>query len=208
MNKNIDLLIEGVLNEIKNPPMKLVKKVPVSEEMRYHLDKKINLSENIFRIYSEKYFDLINEARELYNKNLLVLNDEDTWIVESNLGKKVLLENGQEVWLDAPIYEEDLWEIISEAKHHGKNVKLNSPFRTPGGPKKFAVYVKTPKGTIKKVTFGDPNLRVRNANKARAKSFRARHKCDQKKDRTKAGYWSCNVSRYRKKLGLKSSRSW
>ena len=188
--------------------MELVKNVRISENLRYHLENDITLHENIFRIYSEKYFDLINEVRELYNEDLIRLNDEDAWIIESDLGKKVLLENGEEVWLDAPIYEEDLWEIISEAKHHGKNVKLNSPFRTSGGPKKFAVYVKTPKGTIKKVTFGDPNLRVRNDNKGAAKSFRARHKCDQKKDRTKAGYWSCNVSRYRKKLGLKSSRSW
>ena len=193
---------------INKNKMELVKNVRISENLRYHLENDITLHENIFRIYSEKYFDLINEVRELYNEDLIRLNDEDAWIIESDLGKKVLLENGEEVWLDAPIYEEDLWEIISEAKHHGKNVKLNSPFRTPGGPKKFAVYVKTPKGTIKKVTFGDPNLRVRNANKGAAKSFRARHKCDQKKDRTKAGYWSCNVSRYRKKLGLKSSRSW
>jgi len=193
---------------INKNKMELVKNVRISENLRYHLENDITLNENIFRIYSEKYFDLINEVRELYDEDLIRLNDEDSWIVESDLGKKVLLENGEEVWLDSPIYEEDLWEIISEAKHHGKNVKLNSPFRTPGGPKKFAVYVKTPKGTIKKVTFGDPNLRVRNANKGAAKSFRARHKCDQKKDRTKAGYWSCNVSRYRKKLGLKSSRSW
>jgi len=193
---------------INKNKMELVKNVRISENLRYHLENDITLNENIFRIYSEKYFDLINEVRELYDEDLIRLNDEDSWIVESDLGKKVLLENGAEVWLDSPIYEEDLWEIISEAKHHGKNVKLNSPFRTPGGPKKFAVYVKTPKGTIKKVTFGDPNLRVRNANKGAAKSFRARHKCDQKKDRTKAGYWSCNVSRYRKKLGLKSSRSW
>ena len=193
---------------INKNKMELVKNVRISENLRYHLENDITLHENIFRIYSEKYFDLINEVRELYNEDLIRLNDEDAWIIESDLGKKVLLENGEEVWLDAPIYEEDLWEIISEAKHHGKNVKLNSPFRTPGGPKKFAVYVKTPKGTIKKVTFGDPNLRVRNDNKGAAKSFRARHKCDQKKDRTKAGYWSCNVSRYRKKLGLKSSRSW
>jgi len=33
---------------------------------------------------------------------------------------------------------------------------LNKPFRTPGGPKKFAVYVKNKKGNIVKVTFGDP----------------------------------------------------
>lgn len=87
-------------------------------------------------------------------------------------------------------------------------MKLNSPFRTSGGPKKFAVYVKTPKGTIKKVTFGDPNLKVRNRNAKAAKSFTARHKCSQKKDRTTAGYWSCHVGRYAKKLGLKSSRTW
>ena len=206
--KELNQIIKKVLVEHINSPMSLVEKVQVSNEMKYHLDNKISLSENIFRIYSEKYFDLINEARELYNKNLLRLNEEDSWLVESDLGKKVVLENGNEVYLDAPMHEEDIWEIITEAKHRGKNVKLNSPFRTPGGPKMFAVYVKTPGGNIKKVTFGDPNLRIKNASKARAKSFRARHKCDQKKDRTTAGYWSCNVSRYRKKLGLKSSRSW
>ena len=206
--KELNQIIKKVLMEHVDLPMSLVEKVLISKEMKYHLDNKISLSENIFRIYSEKYFDLINEARELYNKNLLRLNEEDSWLVESDLGKKVVLENGNEVYLDAPMYEEDIWEIITEAKHRGKNVKLNSPFRTPGGPKKFAVYVKTPGGNIKKVTFGDPNLRIKNASKARAKSFRARHKCDQKKDRTTAGYWSCSVGRYAKKLGLKSSRSW
>lgn len=97
---------------------------------------------------------------------------------------------------------------LDEAEHRGRKVKLNKPFRTPGGPKKFAVYVKSKGGNIKKVTFGDPNMRVRNRSKARAKSFTARHKCAQKKDRTTAGYWSCNVSRYRKALGLSSSRTW
>ena len=193
---------------MESTPMKLVKKTKVSDELMYHIVNEIPLSENIFRVYSDKFFDLINEVRNLYNKNLISLGEDDIWIMESDLGKKVLLENGEEVWLDAPMYEEDLEEVLNEAKHRGKNVKLGSPFRTPGGPKKFAVYVKTPKGTVKKVTFGDPNLRIKNANKGRAKSFRARHKCDQKKDRTTAGYWSCNVSRYRKKLGLKSSRSW
>jgi hypothetical protein len=204
----IDNLIGKVLSEVKNPPMKLIKDVQISEELSYHIENKIPLNENVFRVYSDKFFNLINEVRSLYNKNLISLNENDIWIIESDLGKKVLLEDGDEVWLDAPIYETDLEDILTEAKKGGKNVKLNSPFRTPGGPKKFAVYVKTPKGTVKKVTFGDPNLRIKNANKGRAKSFRARHKCDQKKDRTTAGYWSCNVSRYRKKLGLKSSRSW
>ena len=193
---------------INKTTMEIIGKQNVSKNLQFHLDNNLTLTENVFRIYSKSYFDLINEVRELYDKEKIKLSDEDAWIVESDLGKKVILENGEEVWLDAPIYEEELDYIITEAKHHGKNVKLNSPFRTPGGPKKFAVYVKTPKGTIKKVTFGDPNLRIRNASPGRAKSFRARHKCDQKKDRTTAGYWSCNVARYRKKLGLKSSRTW
>ena len=205
---NINEIISNALSEVKNPPMKLVGKVNVSSEMKYHLENNISLNENIFRIYSTKYFDMINEARDLYNNNLLRLNDNDIWLVESDLGKKVILENGDEVWLDAPIYTDNLEDVLTEAIHRGKNVKLGSPFRPPGGPKKFAVYVKTPKGTVKKVTFGDPNLRIKNANKGRAKSFRARHKCDQKKDRTMAGYWSCNVGRYAKKLGLKSSRNW
>jgi hypothetical protein len=112
--------------------------------------------------------------------------------------------------LDAPFITEE-WteeEIIEEAKHRGKNVKLNKPFRTPGGPKKFAVYVKSKGGGVKKVTFGDPKLKVRNRNKGAAKSFRARHRCDQKKDRTTAGYWSCNVGRYAKQLGLASKNAW
>jgi len=202
-------IIKNILKEIAENDIILLENVEISDYLKYHITNKIPLSENIFRIYSESYFDLINEVRELYNNGSIeLINEDDLWLIESDLGKKVLLENGDEVYLDAPIYEEELDEILTEAKHRGRNVKLNSPFRTPGGPKKFAVYVKTPKGTIKKVTFGDPNLKIKNASKSRAKSFRARHKCDQKKDRTTAGYWSCNVGRYSKKLGLKSSKKW
>lgn len=207
MKKNIDQIIREAIHDELVRPMKLTENVEVSQNLKYHLEKKIPLSENVFRIYSEGYFDLINEVRDLYKQGKIILNSEDQWIIESDLGIKVKLSNGDVVYLDAPL-ELNEEEIIKEAKHRGKNVKLNSPFRTPGGPKKFAVYVKTPGGTIKKVTFGDPNMRVRNRSKARAKSFKARHKCSQKKDRTTAGYWSCNVGRYAKKLGLSSKRTW
>lgn len=98
--------------------------------------------------------------------------------------------------------------MLHEAEYRGRKVKLGKPFRTPGGPKKFSVYVKNKSGNVVKVNFGDPNLKVKNADPKRAKSFRARHKCDQKKDRTTPGYWSCNVARYKKALGLTSSRTW
>jgi hypothetical protein len=97
---------------------------------------------------------------------------------------------------------------LNEVEYKGKKVKIGKPFRTPGENKKFAVYVKTPSGRVKKVRFGDPNLKIKNNNPARAKSFRARHKCSEKKDRTKAGYWACRIGRYAKSVGLSSSRSW
>jgi hypothetical protein len=199
-------IIKKALQEQTTIKMKLKDEVLVSKNLQYHLDNNLNLAEQVFRIYSPSYFALINEVRNLWKNNFIELSNEDLWIVESDLGKVGILEDGRQVFLDVPF--EDEFDILKEAEYRGRKVNLNSPFRTPGGPKKFAVYVKSDSGNVKKVTFGDPNLKIKNANKARAKSFRARHKCDQKKDKTKAGYWSCNVARYRKKLGLKSSRTW
>ena len=204
--KNIRQIIKEALEKEVNKTLVLKEKTEISEALQYHIENNLSLTDNVFRVYSKGYFDLVNEVRNLWSQGKIHLNEEDTMMVESNLGERIKI--GEEiVYLDAP-FEIDEDEVLEEAKHRGKNVKLGKPFRTPGGPKKFAVYVKTPKGTIKKVTFGDPNMRIRNTSKARAKSFTARHNCKQKKDRTTAGYWSCNVSRYRKKLGLKSSRSW
>jgi hypothetical protein len=206
---NLKQLIREALDEHLNQSLILKERAIVSEALQYHIDNGLTLTNNIFRAYSEGYFDLVNEVRELWEDGVIKLNEEDQLMVESDLGKKVMV-NGKLIYLDAPfLYEdEDDEEVLEEAKHRGKNVKLNKPFRTSGGPKKFAVYVKSKSGGIKKVSFGDPNLRVRNKNKGAAKSFRARHKCDQKKDRTTAGYWSCNVGRYAKQLGLSSSNSW
>jgi len=181
-------------------PMKLTQKVVVSSELKFHLDKGLSLAENVFRTYSEKYFELINEVRDLYEKDLIELNDDDLEMIESDLGQIGVYE-GREVYLDAPI-EEDEDELL-EVKHRGRTVHLNRPFRTPGGAKKFAVYVRGKSGNIKKVSFGDPKMRIRASSKARRKSFRARHKCSQKKDRTTAGYWSCRSHRI-KSLGTKS----
>lgn len=207
--RDLKNIILEALESFKEPTLILNENVEISEELKYHIDNNLSLTNNIFRVYSESYFKLVNEVRELWKAGKIDLNEEDTLMVESNLGEKVRINN-EIVYLDAPFIEEE-WteeEIIQEAKHKGKNVNLGKPFRTPGGPKKFAVYVRKPGGGIKKVTFGDPGLRVRNKNKKAAKSFRARHRCDKKKDRTTAGYWSCNVGRYSKQLGLSSSNSW
>ena len=79
---------------------------------------------------------------------------------------------------------------LEEAEYRGRKVKLNKPMR--GDVKKFKVYVKDPKtGNIKKVNFGDPNMRIKKSNPKRRKSFRARHNCDNPGPKTKARYWSC-----------------
>jgi hypothetical protein len=202
-------LIKETLEEHIDKSLILKESVEVSEELQYHIDNGMTLTNNVFRMYSEKYFNLVNEVRELWNEGKIDLNEEDALMAESDLGKKVKIGKNY-VYLDAPyVYETETEEdILAEAEHRGKKVNIGKPFRTPGGPKKFAVYVKSKSGGVKKVTFGDPKLKVKNANKKAAKSFRARHKCSEKKDRSTAGYWSCSIGRYAKQLGLSSSNSW
>ena len=98
---------------------------------------------------------------------------------------------------------------ILEAKAKKKdNRPIGKPMRDTSGGKAYKVYVKDPKTKkVKTVRFGSGGLRAKiNDSKARA-AFAARHKCSTKKDRTKAGYWSCRLPRYAKLLGLKSSFS-
>ena len=78
-------------------------------------------------------------------------------------------------------------EITETDKNSGK--ELNNP--TKGDVKKYKVYVKNDKGNVVKVEFGDPNMEIKRDDPERRKAFRARHNCDQKKDKTTAGYWSC-----------------
>lgn len=82
--------------------------------------------------------------------------------------------------------ETELWE----AEYRGRKVSLGKPMK--GDVKKFKVYVKDPKtGNVKKVNFGDPNMRIKKHIPGRRKSFRARHNCANPGPRTKARYWSC-----------------
>ena len=93
------------------------------------------------------------------------------------------------------IYEDQYGSVeilpIQESEYKGRKVTLNKPFYTPDGPKKRSVYVKNSKGNIVKVNFGDPNMEIKRDSPSHRKSFRARHKCSEKKDKTTSGYWSC-----------------
>ena len=186
-----------VLNESLAP------KAILSEGLKYHMDNARPLTEHVFRAGSENYFNLWAEARALYARNILEVQGDDLEVLlETDLGHFGMVD-GKKVPLDFPI------ELtIDEAKKAKKKntKKLNKPMRDSSGGKAYKVYVKDPKtGNIKTIRFGSGGLRAKINDKKARNAFAARHKCSQKKDKTKAGYWSCRLPRYAKLLGLKSN---
>jgi hypothetical protein len=186
-----------VLNESIAP------KEILSENLRYHVVNKLPLTENTFRYGSESFLNLWAEARALYLREIIHVNDDDKEILEeTDLGNYGLYE-GVKVPLDLLLLEN---EELEEAEGKKKNPPIGKPKR--GGSKKFYVYVRKPGGRIKKVSFGDTTgLSAKINNPEARRAFAARHDCKNKKDRTKASYWSCRLPRYAKLLGLKSSFS-
>ena len=291
-----------VLNESIAP------KEILSENLRYHVVNKLPLTENTFRYGSESFLNLWAEARALYLREIIHVNDDDKEILEeTDLGNYGMYEN-QRVPLDLPMLEEERyysderaptedeepdayiyretgpnketekWTVYKNNKT-GKYNALHRTTREPerptqyasdetkpgdderlsgyvfnttpegenetwavywnpksntytkrhryygslneadkkktppigkpkrGGSKKFYVYVRD-KGKIKKVSFGDTTgLSAKINNPEARRAFAARHDCKNKKDRTKASYWSCRLPRYASLLGLKSSFS-
>ena len=249
----------------------------LSEGLKYHIDKKQPLTENVYRAGSEKYFDLWAEARALYSRGILEINNKDDIeiLTETHLGHFGILEDGTRVPLDFIMEEitDEEWpeEMLSrhrdmkfilqksspdkatyqivdlennnkeigteifgsiedlkyyannfikpqggtrstylgEAKDKKKTPALNKPHRGGASGKKYYVYVRNPKTKkIKKVSFGDSTgLSAKINNPEARRAFAKRHDCANKKDRTKASYWSCRLPRYASLLGLKSSFS-
>lgn len=168
----------------------------LSENLQYHIDKQIPLFESDFRIGSNSHLRLIKEARKMYSRNVIDLCEEDEHLIKTHLGEFALYEN-ESVPLDLPMLNE---EEIDEAEFKGKEVPLGKPKR--GGSKKYYVYVKDG-DKVKKISFGDTTgLSAKIHNKEARAAFAARQNCKDKKDRTKAGYWACNLPRYAKALGL------
>ena len=177
----------------------------LSENLRYHVENKLPLTENTFRYGSKSFLNLWAEARSLYLREVIHINDDDKEILEENdLGNYGLYE-GVKVPLDLPMLEE---EELKEAQDKKKNPPLGKPKRDSSGGKAYKVYVRDPKTKkIKTVRFGSGGLKAKINNPKARQAFAKRHNCAQKKDKTKASYWSCRLPRYAKLLGLKSSFS-
>ena len=177
----------------------LESKTPISEGLRYHIENGVSLQENVFRIGSKKYLQLFAEARMLLEWGNISLDENSKFLIENtDIGKFGVYE-GEKVPLDLPRLNE--WDLEESKKKKKKDPPIGKPKR--GGSKAYYVYVRDPKTkNVKKVSFGSGGLRAKIKNPKARKAFAARHDCKNKKDRTKASYWSCNLPRYAPALGL------
>jgi hypothetical protein len=134
----------------------------------------------------EESDDFVEDLELVYNKQGLkdyVVEVSNNDPMEETYNGDDFFEAYGDMW-----FSED--ETLDEAEYQGRKVKLGKPMQ--GDVKKFKVYVRDPKTkNIKKVNFGDPNMRIKKSNPARRRSFRARHNCASPGPRTKARYWSC-----------------
>ena len=92
-------LIESVLKSYTK------EKTVISEELQYHIDNRISLTENVFRYGSPKYFDMINEARKLYNDGNSEWSEEEIELLESDRGK-FFNYKGERLPFDFPMVNE------------------------------------------------------------------------------------------------------
>ena len=132
------------------------------------------LSEDEANEYAEKLANYMFEQG--YEDFDIEISAGDAEIEEETYEGDEFFENYGVMW-----FNED--EEMDEAEYQGRKVKLGKPMR--GDVKKFKVYVRDPKTkNVKKVNFGDPDMKIKKSNPARRRSFRARHNCDNPGPRT------------------------
>ena len=204
--------------------------LPLSENIyRYSSNAFIQLFTEARTLHRDGYLDLCEEDRILlettdigeygmYEGQKVPL---DLPMIDEEVGQEIICKKCKHDWETTPednnpalchkcgydnqknVYDIEAfeaWKSLQEGEYHGKNVPLNKPKR--GGSKKFYVYTKNKKGNVVKVSFGGTTgLTVKIDEPGARSSFAARHQCDTKKDKTKPGYWACNIGRYWKSLG-------
>jgi hypothetical protein len=134
---------------------------------------------------------LLEQVCEVLSYTDCADDEDDSDCEELTVANLVVPNDSDYCETDEDTEEFDLHSISSE--YQGRKVTLNKPFRTPGGPKKSAVYVKNDKGKVVIVRFGDPDMKIKKNIPGRRKNFRARHNCDNPGPKWKARYWSCKA---------------
>ena len=90
-----------VLNE------SVTKSIILTENLQYHVQNQLPLTENTFRYGSQSFLDLWSEARYLYVREIIHVNEDDKSILEeTSLGEYGMYE-GKKVPLDLPMLDEE-----------------------------------------------------------------------------------------------------
>ena len=115
-------LIESVLKSYTK------EKTVISEELQYHIDNSLSLTENVFRYGSPKYFDVINEARKLYSEGYNQWSEEEVELLESDRGR-FFNYKGERLPFDFPMVNEQAfsWDgtYANEIDEQGEDDNLN-----------------------------------------------------------------------------------
>jgi hypothetical protein len=166
-------------------------------DVRGYYDEANSVTEEMIKLASHDDFEYDMARNELrtairaIEALLDLMGDKEgnlpAW-VQSKISNSVNMLKGVS---DYMVSESESKKAYASDKNKGK--KLNKPFRTPGGPKKFSVYVKNENNNVVKVNFGDPNMEIKRDDPNRRKNFRARHNCENPGPKTKARYWSCKM---------------
>ena len=221
------LLTEGKVKSLLSEGLQyhIDKKIPLFETVyRIGSNKHLSLIKEARKMYSRNIIDLCEEDEHLIKTHLgefalyegesvpldlSMLNESYDYdeVAQSEFGMDYdQLGQGEKERVRDEIDNMLNEEEIEEAEFKGKDVSLNKPKR--GGSKAYYVYVRDPKTKkVKKVSFGSGGLRAKIKNKEARNAFAARHNCKDKKDRTKAGYWSCNLPKFAKLLGLGANQN-
>ena len=77
-----------------------------SESLQYHLENGLSLLESVYRTGSESWISLVNEKRDLHEKGIISLSEEDLHVISTDAGRTGTFE-GKEVYLDVPFFEDD-----------------------------------------------------------------------------------------------------
>ena len=128
---------------------------------------------------------------------ITITEDQFERLFEYNEQTPVLIYEDEDGSVQNTNFEYNLG-LLNEAEYQGRKVQLGKIMQ--GDIKKFKVYVKNDKGKVVKVNFGfggksakGKRMVIKKNNPERRRSFRARHKCSTRKDRTSASYWSCRM---------------
>ena len=191
--------MENILKQYITEVVKEEKTI-ISEGLKFHIEENIPISMNVYRPGSEKYFELFIEARKLYKEGKIKLEHEidKMYIAEMDTGEWDYYK-GELVPLDFPMMMDQ--DVILEAKYNGKKVKLGvkGAKRVKGKAGRAQGYYRDPKtGKVKRVEFCSSMSKAMGNSKKdrdRRKSFGARHKCSEKKDKSKSGWWSCRLTK-------------